>query len=68
MGFVIGWVLYVLSMSRFVMKALLWLYEILAKAISWLTDIMLWPIRRLWAGALRLLPVFEKKPGADLHR
>jgi len=63
MGFVIGWVLYFLYMSRFVMKALLWLYEILAKAISWLTDIMLWPIRRLWAGALRLLPVLKKAWG-----
>jgi len=47
-GFVIGWILYVLTLSPFIMKSLTWIYKTLAGAIQWLVNIILWPFRMLW--------------------
>jgi len=60
MGFVIGWILYVLSISRFVMKVLLWIYETLARVINWLINIILWPFRMLWKAAAYPLAAIKK--------
>ena len=46
-GFVIGWALYVLTLSAFIMKALTWSYAILARMIRWLVNLILWPFRLL---------------------
>lgn len=48
LGFVVGWILYLLSLSRFVMKTLNWIYDTLAKLIHWLVKIILWPFKKLW--------------------
>lgn len=47
-GFVIGWVLYVLTLSPFIMKGLNWIYQTLARVINWLVKIFLWPLQMLW--------------------
>jgi spore cortex biosynthesis protein YabQ len=54
-GFIIGWVIYLLALSRYIMMALNWIYQTLAKIIHWLVNIMLWPFRMLWKAAA--LPV-----------
>jgi spore cortex biosynthesis protein YabQ len=50
-GFMIGWVLYLLALSRYIMMALNWIYQALAKVIHWLVSIALWPFRMLWKAA-----------------
>jgi spore cortex biosynthesis protein YabQ len=48
LGFAVGWILYLLSLSRFVMLSLNWIYDTLAKLIQWLVKIILWPFVKLW--------------------
>jgi spore cortex biosynthesis protein YabQ len=50
-GFVIGWILYVFTLSPFIMKGLTWIYQTLAKIIHWLIKIVLWPFQMLWKAA-----------------
>jgi len=49
-GFAIGWILYILALSPFVMKALNWIYKTLARAFNWLMKILLWPFHMLLRG------------------
>ena len=48
LGFGVGWILYLLSLSRLIMKTLNWIYDTLAKLIQWLVKIILWPFKKLW--------------------
>ncbi|MGI6538097.1 MAG: spore cortex biosynthesis protein YabQ [Caldicoprobacterales bacterium] len=70
-GFVIGWILYIVILSSFVMKILNWIYETLAKIIKWIMRILLWPFRMLYRFCL---PVFKwaenlfKKAREDVRR
>lgn len=47
LGFAVGWILYLLSLSRIVMKSLNWVYDTLAKLIQWFVKIILWPFKKL---------------------
>lgn len=49
-GFAIGWALYALALSPVVMKVLIFVYTAIAKAISWIIGIILWPFRMLIKG------------------
>lgn len=55
LGFVIGWILYILTLSPFVMKALNWIYRALAAIIHWLVTIILWPFRMFWKAIIKPL-------------
>jgi spore cortex biosynthesis protein YabQ len=46
-GFAIGWALYVLTLSPYIMKALTWIYTTLARMLRWLMNLILWPFRLL---------------------
>lgn len=46
-GFAIGWALYALTLSSYIMKALTWIYTTLARIIRWLVSLILWPFRLL---------------------
>lgn len=59
-GFIIGWILYVLTLSPFVMKSLNWIYTTLARAINWLLSILLWPFRMLRKAIYFLLRKLKK--------
>ena len=60
LGFVIGWILYILTLSPFVMKALNWIYRALAAMIQWLVKILLWPFRMLWKAVSRPLAFIKR--------
>ena len=48
LGFIIGWILYLLALSPLIMKGLNWIYDTLARLIQWLGKIIQWPFRQLW--------------------
>jgi spore cortex biosynthesis protein YabQ len=47
-GFAIGWALYVLTLSPYIMKALTWIYTTMARMIHWLVKVILWPFHIIW--------------------
>ena len=53
-GLLIGWLLYRLTLSPFIMKALDWIYKTLADFLHWLGKILLWPVRVIWMGLARI--------------
>lgn len=63
-GFGIGWALYALTLSPYIMKALTWIYTTLARLIHWLINLILWPFRMLgkaFAYPLRWIKKFTTK-------
>lgn len=54
-GFGIGWALYALTLSPYIMKALTWIYRMLAKLINWVTNLLLWPFRMLKKVSVHLI-------------
>lgn len=60
-GFFIGWILYALTLSPFIMKALDWIYRTLAKLINWTVNVILWPFSMLGKAALRSLKWLKER-------